>query len=233
MIYQCYFKKEQENQIFKSELYTKFGLEPEVNENLLTNCPELEEYKNRLALTEYGALLHIWRNNVHTFDNDWWIGFTSYRQLDKTPIVFHNKQLFEKLLVESGGFCGWGFYLLSKNPSYQAEYCHPNINEFINDVFNALNLKIPHRFYTDNFALFANYWAMDKSKFVDFMSWSWPIVEKALTMEDHKYAKTKAVISNTTNKKWLGYFMERLLILWYMDRGFYPSNFGPICGYLT
>ena len=38
MIYQCYFRKDQP--LFGEEPYESFGLEPEVNESLFSNCPE-------------------------------------------------------------------------------------------------------------------------------------------------------------------------------------------------
>lgn len=232
MIYQCYFKKDQESNLFKTSIYKGFGLEPIVNKSILLNCPELENEKNRLALTEYAAFLNIWRNDVYKLDADWWIGFTSYRQLDKSPVIFDSKETFERCLKIAQGFCGWGFYEMSKNTSFQAEHCHPNINKFIEDVFSSLNIKIPNRFYTDKVALFANYWAMDKHKFIDYVTWSWPIIQKAFSMKDHIYAKTDSIMSTTSKDKWIGYFMERLFILWYMSRNYYPTNFGPICGQL-
>jgi len=232
MIYQCYFKKEQEGKLFKSDIYKGFGLEPSVNPAITLNCPELEDPQVRLNLTEYAAFFHIWKNNVYTYDSDWWMGFTSYRQLDKTPVVFECKEMFERLLKMNAGFCGWGFYAVSRDLSSQAEHCHPNINKFIKDIFSQVGIEVPKRFYTDKVGIFANYWAMDKGKFVDYMSWSWPIVQRAFLMKDHIYAKTNSQVQGVSKDKWIGYFMERLFIIWYMIRNYSPGNFGPLCGYL-
>jgi len=230
MIYQCYFRKDQETKLFLTDVYYPFGLEPEVNPSLLTNCDELRDPNLRLSLTEYAAFLHIYKNDVFKKDSDWWVGFTSYRQLDKTPIIFKNKAKFEELLNLAGGFCGWGYYLTRSNASTQAEICHPGINNFIKDVLSKFNIEIPKRFYEDKYLLFANYWAMRKEFFLDFMSWSWPIVSYASTLIDHPYVKTNSPVSTVDTRKWLGYFMERLFIIWYMIRNYNPSNFGPICG---
>jgi hypothetical protein len=94
-------------------------------------------------------------------------------------------------------------------------------------------LEIPKRFYTDRYLLFANYWAMSKEHFLDFMNWSWPIVEYAMTQEHHEYASEPSPIPSVDTRKWLGYFMERLFLIWYMERNYYPANFGPICGALA
>jgi len=234
MIYQCYFKKEQEKFLFDSDVYKGFGLEPEVNSSITNNVNELKDPDVRLSLTEYGAFLHIYKNDVWKYDSDDWIGFTSYRQLDKTPIIFKNKELFTNLLnFTSNGICGWGYYRTNSNASIQAELCHPGINKFIKDILSEFNLEIPKRFYQDKYLLFANYWAMKKEYFLDFMSWSWPIIQYAITQSSHPYASMKSPISNVNTKKWLGYFMERLFLIWYMTRNYVPANIGPICGNLA
>jgi len=233
MIYQCYFKEDQKDKLFNSELYKPFGLEPEVNPDIVKNCPELENSSVRLNLAEYSAFLNIYKNGVDTLDKDFWIGFTSYRQFDKSPVVFHSRKVFETCLMMSNGFGGWGFYRVTTSPSEQAELCHPNINKFIVDVLAQFRISVPPRFYQDKVALFCNYWAMDKRKFKDYIEWSWPIIQKAMTMRDHVYANTGTVLKTTSKDKWIGYFMERLFIIWYMLRDYYPANFGPICGILT
>jgi len=234
MIYQCYFKKEHEKFLFDSDVYKGFGLELEVNPSIANNVEELNDPSLRLSLAEYGALLHIYKNDVWKYDSDDWIGFTSYRQLEKTPIIFKNKELFKNLLnFTSDGISGWGYYKTISNASVQAEICHPGINKFIQDIFSHFNMQIPKRFYEDKYLLFANYWAMRKEYFVDFMSWSWPIIQYAITQKSHPYVYTASPISNVDTKKWLGYFMERLFLIWYMDRKYIPTNIGPICGHLA
>lgn len=89
---------------------------------------------------------------------------------------------------------------------------------------------MPDRFFKDRLILFANYWVMEKPLFVDFMAWSWPLVLKAISKKTHSYAHFESRISTVTNSKWLGYFVERLFIIWYMKNGLNPANFGPVCG---
>lgn len=231
MIYQCYFKKDHEEFLFDSDVYKGFGLEPDVNPTITKNCPELEDPINRLNLVEYAAFLNIYRNDVFKFDDDDWIGFTSYRQTLKTPIMFSNKKLFRDLLMSVGnGFCGWGYYRTHSNASQQSEICHPNINSFIKETLDHFNIKLPDRFYKDQYILFANYWAMRKEMFLDFMLWSMPIMEYALTKTDHPYTRSKSWVPTVSEHKWVGYYQERLFIIWYMLRNFIPTNFGPICG---
>jgi hypothetical protein len=77
MIYQCYFDPSQQGRLFRNPPYRPFGLEPEVNSEITKNSPELELAENRLQLTEFAAMLHLWRNPP--IEDDDWIGFTSYR----------------------------------------------------------------------------------------------------------------------------------------------------------
>src|SRR5437588_820896 len=109
MIYQCYFAPTQREKLFASPVYRGLGLEPDVNPELTRNCPELEGAKNRTALVEYGAMLHLWRNPPE--DRDPWIGFTSYRQVDKFPQspVFASAQQISELL-NGTDVVGWGGY---------------------------------------------------------------------------------------------------------------------------
>jgi len=178
-------------------------------------------------------LLNIFKNDVFKKDLDWWIGFTSYRQLDKTPIIFKNKPVFENMLYGCGGFAGWGFYMSRTNCANLSELCHPHILSFIYHVFSHFGIRLPERFYSEKQILFANYWAMRKDYFVDFMSWSWPIMQFAMTQNQHPYAQAESSIKSVNRKRWIGYFMERLFIIWYMSRGLNPANFGPICGVLV
>lgn len=220
--------------LFNTDVYAPFGLEPEVNPDISLNCKELEDPATRLALTEYGAFLSIYKNDVWKKDNDSWIGFTSYRQLDKSPVIFKNKAKFSEILnIVCGGFAGWGYYYSRSNASTLSELCHPNINKFITDVLSHFGIKIPERFYTDKHLLFASYWAMNKSIFIDFMSWSWPIMQHAMTLTSHEFAHTKSPVPSVDQRKWLGYFMERIFLIWYMIRDYRPSNIGPVCGLLA
>src|SRR5947209_19783424 len=104
MIHQCYFAATQRGELLDSPVYQGFGLEPEVNPQLIRNCPELEDAKTRQALVEYAAMLHLWRNPQE--DPDAWIGFTSYRQRDKSPVIFTSRQQVEQALA-GADVLGW------------------------------------------------------------------------------------------------------------------------------
>jgi hypothetical protein len=232
MIYQCYFKKGQEEKIFKTPVYSGFGLEPEVNSNLFLNCSELKEEKIRLQLTEYACFLWHWRNP--TINPDSWFGTTSYRQLDKTPFIFKDKNLIETQ-TEKNIILGWGFYDLvdrkgnSISLAKQAEVCHPGINDFIQEAFNQKNLTIPKEYYTQTIGLFANYWVMSNKMFDDYMNFSWPLVSWALeNREVFDYFKNDMPGKTVTKEKAVGYFMERLFLLWYLKNKHTLQIVGPL-----
>src|SRR5437764_506678 len=86
MIYQCYFHPSQQARLFHHPPYRPFGLEADVTPDITRNCPELQRPAHRLHLLEFAAMLHLWRNPPD--DGDDWIGFTSWRQLDKCATVF-------------------------------------------------------------------------------------------------------------------------------------------------
>src|SRR5438874_5794792 len=107
MIHQCYFAEPQRARLFTSPVYRGFGLYTAVNPDIARNCPELADPKNQPLLSEYGAMLHLWRNPE--LDPDPWIGFTSYRQLDKFSTVFNSREDLETLLKQCE-VVGWGGY---------------------------------------------------------------------------------------------------------------------------
>ncbi len=227
MIYQCYFKKDQQATLFEEEPYEGFGLEPEVNENLFSSCPELEDSFVRLQLTEYACFLWHWRNGS---SEDNWFGTTSYRQLDKFSYKFSLKKQVDDL-VKNHGVVAWGEYkLFSTDHSpitlhKQAEVCHPGLNEYVEMVFNKFGYKVPKRWKTDTSGFFANYWVMRKDLFNDFMEFSWPMVKWSLeNVKDSDYYKKQTKYGTVSNEKATGYFMERLFILWYLLRGITPYN---------
>lgn len=226
MIYQCYFRKDQESKIFKLNPYIGFGLEPEVNPNLFSNCPELESPFNRLQLTEYASFLWLWRNNKVTD----WVGSTSYRQLDKFNHKFTSVSQIENYLKKHD-ILAWGQYNLcngrgkSISLKIQADVCHPGLNEFIDLVLSKFNLKIPLGWNSQTSGFFANYWVMKKLLFEDFMNFSWPMVEWSINnIKDTNYYKTQTVYGTVGPEKCVGYFMERLFIIWYLSKGYQPFN---------
>lgn len=235
MIHQCYFAPEHAAQLFDAEPYQPFGLEPAVNVDLTKNCPELSDTDTRVALSEYGAMLHHWRNPG--LDSDGWIGFTSYRQLAKTATGFRSKRDVESLLVH-GDYVTWYMWWLGdtkverlRGTAAQAEANHPGIHQFTRDVFSHFELDIPASYSEPSFAPFANYWVMSRERFTQFMTWSWPIVRHALTLK-HPYLSTPSPLGVRDNKRRaIGYFMERVFVLWTHFERLRPVVVGPIFGH--
>tara|TARA_R100001594_G_scaffold133871_1_gene174760 strand:- start:239 stop:964 length:726 start_codon:yes stop_codon:yes gene_type:complete len=228
MIYQCYFKKDQEPDLFKNSCYEPFGLEPEVNKDLFLNCHELEEPFVRLQLTEYACFLWHWRNKDKC-PNDW-VGSTSFRQLDKFPHIFKDLEQVDSLVSEHG-VVGWGEYdLLNRVGSpitlkKQTEVCHPGLNKYISDVLNMHGHTLPSNWDQHTSGFFANYWVMTRQLFDNFMEFSWPMVKWSLeNVKDSEYYKKGTKYGTVSNAKATGYFMERLFLIWYLSEGKTPHN---------
>ena len=224
MIYQCYFKKGQT--LFEEEPYKPFGVEPEVNDFLFSNCSELESSFNRLQLTEYASYLWLWRNNK----NLKWIGSTSHRQLDKFKFKFKSISEVERL-IDANGIVAWGEYQprnklgMPMTLRTQTKVCHPGLNEFMDLVFSKFDLKVPEQWATKTSGFFANYWAMSWPKFDEFMKFSWPMIDWALkNVKNTDYYKTQTSYGSVGNEKCVGYFTERIFILWYLSKGYEPFN---------
>jgi hypothetical protein len=234
MIHQCYFAPEHTAHLFDAEPYRPFGLEPIVNVDLTRNCPELNDTDTRTALAEYGAMLHLWRNPG--CDTDSWIGFTSYRQLTKTAIGFRRKRDIE-LLLARGDYVTWYMWWLGdakveqlRGTAAQAEANHPGIHRFTQDVLSHFGMDIPASYSRSPFAPFANYWVMSRERFTQFMQWSWPIVKHAMTL-DHSYLSMPSPLGARDNKRRaVGYFMERMFVLWTHFETLRPVVVGPIIG---
>ncbi|MDP2875353.1 MAG: hypothetical protein Q8O00_04155, partial [Holophaga sp.] len=204
------------------------------------NCPELEDPAVRLALTEYAAFLHLWRNPPG--DGDDWIGFTSYRQLAKTPFRFWSKWQIRWALWRHDGV-GWGFHGVRRHQegpwrgaAAQAEKEHPGIMAFLAILAEKFEFEIPERFCTDRFVLFASYWVLPKKLFSAYMDWSWPIVAWCLAhRNDYDFLRNPLPrqvldherLSSSNQGKNLGYVVERLFILWYINSNLKIKRIGP------
>lgn len=224
MIYQCYHRPEHLEKVFQLPAYRGFGLEPDVNPRITRRCPELADARTRKFLNEYGAMLHLWRNRP--FDLHRWIGFTSYRQLDKTPVVFQTHAEVGRLVREHR-LIGWGFHDVSPftrdgltGAAAQLELAHPGGFNYLATALKENGLNLPERFSTDAWVLYANYWAMEKKFFRDFMDFSWPVAQWCLRRQgDFDFVQT--------HERSIGFIVERLFIVWYMTRGHDPHRLGP------
>lgn len=228
MIYQCYPKKQDEASLFVEEPYTGFGLEPDVNKNLFLNCPELEDARARLQLTEYACFLWHWRNPSDNPDE--WFGTTSYRQLDKCLFKFTSKNKLSEL-VNTYGVIGWAEYTMwTKNLAElslekHTECCHPGLGNYIEQVLRLFGHEVPPEWRTLSSGFLCNYWVMSRALFDDYMEFSWPMVRWSLeNVYTSDYYKTQTTYGTVSRDKATGYLMERLFIFWYLKKGIVPYN---------
>lgn len=203
MIYQCYFHPAQRERLFPRSPYRGFGLEPEVNPDIANKCPELAEPRHRLQLLEFAAMLHLWRNPPD--DGQDWIGFTSYRQLDKCPTTFLPGE------VESGlrraDVVAWFCLRFPVALAEQAEQQHPGILEFMAKLFRDLQLGTLDAYHLTRQGIYASYWAVRKTDFADFMHWFAPAIAYCLRhLDSDPYLQKHPKASS--------YCLERLFMAW-------------------
>jgi FkbM family methyltransferase len=210
MIHQCYFDDSQRGRLFASPLYRGFGLYSSVNPDIARNCPELSDPNAQAALSEYGAMLHLWRNP--DLDPDPWIGFTSYRQTDKFPIVFGDRHAIAACLEEFD-VLGWAAYeffdAVSGRPlsmAEQGEWEHPGITMCIWRLLMAWNEPLPRDYMTGSCGgVYCNYWLMAREHFHEYMNWSYPLVRHCLDHPDDFIR---------SHPRAPAYLVERLFICW-------------------
>jgi len=226
MIYQFYFLPEQKNKLFNLPLYRGFGLEPEVNPNITKNCPELESPLHRKQIVSFGGMFHLWRNMPN--DGHDWIGFTSYRQLDKSKVIFKEEyEITEKL--KDSDIISWQYCFFDIDLASSSEEIHQGIMNFI---VNELGIKISKSFYECGDGAFAEYYAMKKNLFNDFMVWLEPVLQYGLFLVDGIYRREAQIggLSNhylLTASNALGFALERLFIVWYMEHNLKIHSIEP------
>lgn len=223
MIYQCYFDPSQISRLFRHEPYVGFGLYSTVNPSIAKNCPELVDPAVQAQLSEYAAMLHHWRN-PH-LDGDDWIGFTSYRQLEKFPLEFQSKSQVQELLSRNH-IVAWGGYRFFKDSdrsplmmAAHGESAHPGITNSLCRLLDLAGESIPLEYLAMNQGLYCNYWAMSKELFELFMQWSYPLIKQCLDRPD-AYVRS--------HPRALSYLVERLFICWYLNRDFRIHLVEPI-----
>lgn len=235
MIYQCFYREQQRPRLFNTECYQGFGLEPKLNPTLFSNCPELEIQANRKTLNEYACFLWFFRNQSSL---DSHFGTTSFRQLSKSKSVFKD---INKLKDNCGtsNIVTWN---LSKNldssgypipVSLATEVFHPYLNSYISFVFDRFGYEIPEKWYSQSECIYANYWYVSKSLFIDFMEYSFPIINFCLdTFKecDHPYFSSQRELDQKPNpfSRRIGFLAERLFIIWYFSKNLKVVNLGKL-----
>jgi hypothetical protein len=208
MIYQCYFHPSQQSRLFPHPPYRPFGLEPAVNRELTHNCPELERPEHRLQLLEFAAMLHLWRNPPA--DGDDWIGFTSWRQLDKCPTIFLPGEIDAAL--RRCDVVAWLRLRFPVTIAAHADGCHPGLMGFMNRMFHDLRLGDPEAYHRTQVGIFASYWAVRKTDFAQYMHWFYPAIEYCLRrLPSDPYLQS--------NPKAASVGLERLFMAWCWQNG--------------
>lgn len=207
MIYQLY-----PNHKFPCEPFSKYY------STLCLDCLN-DEYLPQLKM-EYSGMMYLWNNNI---DNDDWIGFTSYRQKDKSIFILEENNINDIIpLLNNYDILCFLYLKFKTTVSEQAEKYHPKITENTEYLFNEVYKEdIPNNYYTDNCGCFANYWMMSKKNFNEFMSWSYPKV-----LEIIRLSKEQTYFSIGTHKSNPGFIIERLFVIWHMkfNKKIYPIN---------
>ena len=164
------------------------------------------------CLGEYVGIWYVWQYKRHN-----WVGFTSENQLvkGKSPVIFHNSDEVTQSLgrcvdlpegpapVDMLAWCmincraTWGVTV-----AHQAEICHPGINE-ISELI--IGCRLPEL----DQGLYCNYFAMRWDTFDAYMRWSFPIVERMITMRDDPRVSVSKGHTST-----LGGLVERLPTIW-------------------
>lgn len=210
MIYQLFHEIDQTKRLLFAPLYCGFGLSPECNSAILDNCPELADEKVRHQLSECGAMLYFWRNPDQVYHD--WIGFTSWKQQEKTPLVLRDKKLIKNLTHK---FDAVGLMKYNFGPKcpicLQAEQSHPGMVGFLLRACDAVGDPFPRNFMNAHEGFYSNYWLMSKENFMAYMEWLWRYIEFGLSRLD-KDAYLKSL------PRALAYALERLFIVWCLDQ---------------
>jgi hypothetical protein len=156
-----------------------------------------------LQLLEFAAMLHLWRNPPE--DGDDWIGFTSYRQLDKSSVVFAVGDVEAELA--RADVLAWLQGTFSVSLTVQAEMYHPGIRGFLGRLFADLQLGDAGEFDVRKTGIFASYWAVRKSDFAAYMAWFAPAIcycLERLAIDPYLRSHPKSA----------SYALERLFMVW-------------------
>jgi predicted methyltransferase len=172
-------------------------------------------------------MLHIWRTELHLSEE--WIGFSSYAQAEKTPFRFSSRREVEGAL-KSAQLVGWGWHEVGhyrrgglSGAAAQLEFSHPGGFNYLTRALAEFDISLPQRFLTDRWVLFGSYWVMPSRLFEDFMQFSWPVVDWCLkTRKEFAYVES--------NPRSIGFVVERLFNVWYMQRGLTTLQLGPVPG---
>ena len=214
MIYQTYHLPGDYDRCFGTAPYcpfdlNAFGLDPLV----------------QTQLSEYAAIRYIYEHpDLYPYP---WIGFTSVNQHTETRFQSHAH--VERLLEDHDALV-WGYHSFVGNFGQPvsmldaAALTHPGINEIMRVLLRRGGYDDFPQFYkTESAGPYHNYWAMSRERFSEYVGWSLPLVEYALSL------RHKLFFQNWP--RGVAYIHERLFICWvgYQKLRLAVVN-KPLCG---
>ena len=101
------------------------------------------------------------------------------------------------------------------------------LHQFTVDVLAHFGVKLPPPYMAGDCILFANYWALSRNAFERYMNWLWPIVWHAIELE-HPYKRSIPILPSIDQRKAVGYFAERLSVMWVIRERLSIAPMGPI-----
>jgi hypothetical protein len=217
MIYQAFYHPEQEEFLFDNRYYTPVCLQPEQLSTPpsfdIRNTPPLGESGIRQQLCEFAAMLAVWRQRPHP---DEWVGFTSWRQLQKGfAFVFGPEDLRRTL---NGETIIWGLRTLNETLHQHAERCHPGMTGALSILLRDVHQeRLPETYFTECQGPFCNYWAMTWQDFDRYMRWTWPLIETAMDRWGLDQPFNLYPRAGTQDRS-LAFLHERLFVVWWLSR---------------
>ncbi len=195
-IYQIYYKDEQVEKLDKD--FMAF-------DNRINRRPEW---------CEYGIFLENYLKGVHKEAD--YTGFISWKFYEKTEI---SGATFKKFILENPGYDVYFFNpfpemsYFFKNVWHQAEFYHPGILSFTQQMFNKIGYQVDLNSFRNTSKTFAfcNYWVGNTFFWDRYMNFTRSIheyIEHKLSKEEHAFIYSKA--DKVINANYIPFIMERL-----------------------
>jgi hypothetical protein len=198
MIYQCYFRAEQQKHLCQLPLYKSIGISPEINPQL-----SLDGKLCRL-LCEGVAMLELYKRPPN--DGHDWIGLSSWRDYQKRDYRFNSSDLIEHWLEKFNGIAWYQMREPYDSLAHHGEDRIPGVTSFMLKMSVDMKLPIPHQYFTSPQAAWCNYWILKKNDFYKMMEWLAPQIEYIVDNRNHWFMKME--------NRGGGHVVERQFINW-------------------
>ncbi|MCB1192165.1 MAG: hypothetical protein H7A23_08690 [Leptospiraceae bacterium] len=195
-IYQIYYKQDQES--FLEEAFKPYN-------NISNENPEWHEY-----------WIFYQNYKKYPIQESEYRGYLSWKFRQKTQVHGEN---FKNFILQNPGYDVYfinPFYMnafLFQNVWYQAEYYHPGIMKFVQNLFYKLNYEVDiyKIVNTEDNTLFCNYWIGNQRFWKSFMDFTVPIynyINNSLTKEEGEFIHSRA--DKQINASYIAFIMERM-----------------------